>query len=79
MLKMCYFLLMDKTTRKQLDFASRSSMFTYANTAVIIPVSLVAITSEMGFSLTQAMLGLITRQPISPRDFFKRVKVFSSG
>jgi fucose permease len=54
MLKMCYFLLMDKTTRKQLDFASRSSMFTYANTAVIIPVSLVAITSEMGFSLTQA-------------------------
>ncbi|RKX88675.1 MAG: hypothetical protein DRZ90_17830, partial [Spirochaetes bacterium] len=29
-------------------------MFTYANTAVIIPVSLVAITSEMGFSLTQA-------------------------
>jgi fucose permease len=29
-------------------------MFTYANTAVIIPVSLLAITTEMGFSLTQA-------------------------
>ncbi len=45
---------MDKTTRKQLDLASRSNMFTYASTAVIIPVSLVAITSELGFSLTQA-------------------------
>ena len=45
---------MDQSTRKQLDIASRASMFTYANTAVIIPVSLVAITSEMGFSLTQA-------------------------
>ena len=45
---------MDKATRIQLDIASRASMFTYANTAVIIPISLVAITSEMGFSLTQA-------------------------
>jgi len=45
---------MDPSTRKQLDFASRSSMFTYANTAVVIPISLLAITTEMGFSLTQA-------------------------
>ena len=45
---------MDKATRKQLDIASRASMFTYANTAVIIPISLVAITTDMGFSLTQA-------------------------
>ncbi len=45
---------MDQITRRQLDIASRASMFTYANTAVIIPVSLLAITSEMGFSFTQA-------------------------
>lgn len=45
---------MDKKTRKMLDIASRASLFTYANTAVIIPVSLVAITSEFGFTLTQA-------------------------
>ncbi len=47
---------MDQATKKQLDFASRTSMFTYANTAVIIPISLLAITTEMGFSLTQAGL-----------------------
>ena len=45
---------MDKATRKQLDIASRASMFTYANTAIIIPVSLVAITTELDFSYTQA-------------------------
>jgi len=45
---------MDSSTGKQLDFASRSSMFTYANTAVVIPISLLTITTEMGFSLTQA-------------------------
>lgn len=45
---------MDKATGKQLDIASRASMFTYANTAVIIPISLVAITYELGFSFTQA-------------------------
>jgi len=51
---------MDPSTRKQLDIASRSSMFIYANTAVVIPISLLAITTEMGFSLTQAgSLGLI--------------------
>lgn len=45
---------MDKTTRKLLDIASRTNLFTYAITVVIIPISLVAITSELGFSLTQA-------------------------
>jgi len=45
---------MDLSTRRHLDIASRASMFTYANTAVIIPISLVAITSELDFSLTQA-------------------------
>jgi MFS family permease len=45
---------MDQRTRTQLDIASRSSMFAYANTAVVIPISLVAITTELGLTYTQA-------------------------
>ncbi len=45
---------MDKATRRRLDIASRLSLFTYANSAVILPVSLLAITRELGFSYTQA-------------------------
>jgi len=45
---------MDASIRRRLDFASRSNLFAFANTAVIIPVSLVAITRELGLSLTQA-------------------------
>jgi hypothetical protein len=47
---------MDQRTRTQLDIASRSSMFAYANTAVVIPISLVAITTELGLTYTQAAL-----------------------
>ncbi len=45
---------MDKKTRKLLDIASRSSLFAYAISAVAIPVSLLAITRELGLNLTQA-------------------------
>ena len=45
---------MNNATRRQLDIASRSSIFTYAISAVIIPVSLLAIIKELGFTLTQA-------------------------
>lgn len=45
---------MDQKTRRQLDVASRSSLFIYALSAVAIPVSLLTITTELGLSLTQA-------------------------
>ena len=45
---------MDQRTRRMLDIASRSSLFTYALSAVALPVSLLAITSELNLSLTQA-------------------------
>lgn len=45
---------MDQRTRKMLDVASRSSLFIYAVSAVALPVSLLAITTELGLSLTQA-------------------------
>ncbi|PIE03976.1 MAG: hypothetical protein CSA76_06685 [Spirochaetales bacterium] len=45
---------MDNHTQKQLDLASRSTMFIYALTSVALPVSLLDITRELNLSLTQA-------------------------
>lgn len=45
---------MNRRIRRQLDIASHLSFFTYASSTVVIPVSIVALTSELGFSLTQA-------------------------
>ncbi|MCG8454331.1 MAG: MFS transporter [Spirochaetales bacterium] len=56
---------MDKTSRSRLDFASRGSLFTYALTAVILPISLITIASELDFSYAQAgalsLVGSITQ------------------
>jgi fucose permease len=45
---------MDNQLRRRIDRAANASLFFYAVTAVSLPICLVQITREMGFSLTQA-------------------------
>ena len=45
---------MDTRIRRRIDVATRTSLFLYANTAVVLPVCLLAVTSELGFNFTQA-------------------------
>ena len=45
---------MTPSVRRRIDTAARTSLFLYANTSVVLPVCLLAVTSELGFSFTQA-------------------------
>ena len=45
---------MTPSVRRRIDSAARTSLFLYANTSVVLPVCLLAVTSELGFSFTQA-------------------------
>ena len=45
---------MTPSVKRRIDLAARTSLLLYANTSVVLPVSLLAVTSELGFSFTQA-------------------------